>query len=66
MPKSAASAHLTATALPLVSAVLSFAGFPATLNLHLPPSKHSSRDSLQPPAKISPPPRPFQKKPWLP
>ena len=28
MPKSAASAHLTATALPLVAAVLSFTGFP--------------------------------------
>ena len=65
MPKSAASAHMTTATLLLVAAALSFAGFPATLNLRLPPSKHSSRDSLQPPAKISPPPRLFRKKPRL-
>ena len=66
MPKSAASAHLTATALPLVAAMLSFTGFLMTLNLYLPPSKHSSKDSPQPPAKTFAPPRPFRKRPWLP
>ena len=66
MPKSAASAHLTTTALPPVAAVLSFTAFLMTPNLYLLPSKHSSRNSLQAPAKTFPSPRPFRKKPWLP
>ena len=37
MPKSAASAHMTTATLLLVAAALSFAGFPATLNLPCPP-----------------------------
>ena len=66
MPKSAASAHLTTATLPLISAALSFAAFLMTLNLYLLPSKRSSKDSRQPPAKTFPPPQPFRKKPWLP
>ena len=66
MPKSAASAHMTTATLPLVAAALSFTAFLMTLNLYLSPSKHSSKDSRQPPAKTFAPPRPFRKRPWLP
>ena len=45
MPKSAASAHMTTATLPLVAAALSFTAFLMTLNLYLPPSKRSPKDS---------------------